>query len=192
MEDSDGQSVSVSRYSWPRFPLALMVKCIILKESASMKHLTSIREFSAREALGFHRGSHSQDQKQQRDLGGERQPVDGTRCCVYRGVVKLGVEDTTEQRHCVVADREEGEHFSCKQPGNLQNVPRGTCFISILPRSSTGTSFDVIDLKTGATTGPNAATAAPGNFYIIFDTRGGKKKVSEVSLFKYGLITNVK
>ncbi|KYM81366.1 hypothetical protein ALC53_08134 [Atta colombica] len=29
------------------------------------------------------------------------------------------------------------------------------------PRSSTGTSFEVIDLSTGATTGPNAATVAP-------------------------------
>ncbi|KYQ56098.1 hypothetical protein ALC60_04986, partial [Trachymyrmex zeteki] len=29
------------------------------------------------------------------------------------------------------------------------------------PRSSIGTSFEVIDLSTGATTGPNAATVAP-------------------------------
>lgn len=30
-----------------------------------------------------------------------------------------------------------------------------------IPRSSIVTSFDVIDLKTGATIGPNAATPAP-------------------------------
>lgn len=65
--------------------------------------------------IKFHLSFDLHNEKQNHDLSGERQPVDRTGCRVYRRVVKLRIQYTTEQRRSVVADCQHSEHFSYKK-----------------------------------------------------------------------------
>lgn len=53
-----------------------------------------------------------QDKQKHGNLCGKRQPIEGVRCSLYRGIVQLRIQSTAEERHRIIAHGKYRKYFS--------------------------------------------------------------------------------